>query len=154
MRPHAPPEGSARVEAHGTGNWVVDRVSVDRVRSKSGSGVDRVGSKPGSAVDRVGSKSGSGQNPGRPLTRSGQNPGRSLIGSGSDRVRDDVSMMSASDNLNRLTGSKNGSGQNRFDRIGHVTGSSLRQHDVSKPVGFRSGACPSRAVLLNARGGA
>ena len=33
---------------------------------------------------------------------------------------DDVSMMSASS----LTGSKNGSGQNRFDRVGQVTGSS------------------------------
>ena len=112
-RPHAPPEGSARVEARGTGSWVVDRVSIDRVGSKSGSaligsgqnpgrGVDRAGSKSGSAVDRVGSKSGLG----------------------SDRVRDDVSMTSASGNLNRFDRVENGSGQNRFDRVGHVTGSS------------------------------
>ena len=52
----------------------------------TGSGVDRVGSKSGSGVGRVGSKSGSDQK----------------SGSGSDRVRDDVSMTSASG----LTGSK------------------------------------------------
>ena len=79
-----------RVEARGTGIWVVDRVSVDR----------------------------SGQNPGRALTGSGQNPGRPLAGpsqksgSGSDWVRDDVSMTSASG----LTRSKNESGQ----RLGWV----------------------------------
>ena len=61
---------------------------------------------------------GSGQNPGRALTGSGQNQGQALAGlgqksrSGSDRVRDDVSMTSASG----LTGSKNESGQ----RLGRV----------------------------------
>ena len=52
--------------------------AVDRVGSKSGSCVDRVGSKFESVVDRVRSKSESAQK----------------SGSGSDRVRDDVTMMS------------------------------------------------------------
>ena len=85
------------MEARGTGSWVVDRVS----------------------VDRVGSKSGSGHNPGRPLTESGQKSW-----SGLNRVRDDVIMTSASDNLNRFDRVENGLGKNRFDRVGHVTGSS------------------------------
>ena len=66
----------------------------------TGSGVDLVGSKSGSGVDRVGSNSRSGQK----------------SGSGSDQVRDDVSI--------RFDRVENGSGQNRFDRVGQVTGSS------------------------------
>ena len=57
----------------------------------TGSGIDRVGSKSGSGVDRFGSKSGSGQK----------------SGYGSDRVRDYVSMTSASG----LTGSKTDRGR-------------------------------------------
>ena len=75
------------MEARGTGCWVVDRVSVDRVRSKSGSGVDR-----------------SGQNPGQSLTGSGQKSGL-----GSDRVRDDVSIRF--DRVKKRIGAETGSGQ-------------------------------------------
>ena len=66
---------------------------------------------------------GSGQTSGRALAGSGQNPGLVLTGSGqksgscSDRVRDDISMKSAS----CLTGSKTDRGR---DWVGHVTGSS------------------------------
>ena len=90
----------------------------------TGSVLTGSGQNPGRAL------TGSGQNPGRPLTGSSQNPGRSLTGSGqksgsgSDRVGDDVSMTSASGNLNRFDRVENGSGQNWFDRVGHVTGSS------------------------------
>ena len=88
---------------------------------------------------------GSGQTSYRALTGSGQNPGRVLtgsgqkFGSGSGRVRDDVSMTSASG----LTGSKTDRGR---DWVGHVTS--------ANQLGFRSGVCPSRTVVLNARGGA
>ena len=110
------------MEAHGTGSWVVDRVSVDRVGSKSGSALTGLGQYPSRALTGSSQSpglplTGSGQNPGRALTGSCQNPGRQLtgssqkFGSGSDRVRDDVSMTSASDNLNRLTGLKTDRGR-------------------------------------------
>ena len=88
------------------------------------------------------------------MTGSGQNPGRALIGlgqksgSGSDRVRDDVSMTLASGNLNRFDRVENGSGQRLGRSCDWVKLTSANQ------LGFRSGACLSRAVVPNARGGA
>ena len=65
MRPHAPPEGSVRVEARGsachrllgllTGSALIGS-GVDRVGPLIGSGVDRVRLKSGLIVGRVGSK--------------------------------------------------------------------------------------------------
>ena len=92
-------------------------------RLLTGSALTGSGQNPGWAL------TGSGQNPGRTLAGSGQNPGRALTGSGQksrsavDRVIDDASMTPASGNLNRFDRVENGSGQNRFDRVGHVTGS-------------------------------
>ena len=91
-----------------------------------GSCVDRVGSKSGSGVDRVGSK-----------IRVRLRP-----------VRDDVSMTSVSGNLNRFDRVENGSGQRLGRSCDWVTLTSANQ------FGFRSGACPSCVVVLNAREGA
>ena len=92
------------------------------------------GSLIGSTVDRVGSNIRVWE-----LTGSGQKSG-----SGLDRVRDDVSMTSTSG----LTGSKT---DRVRDWVGHAYWVKLTS---ANQLGFRSGACPSRAVVLNARGGA
>ena len=66
------------------------------------------------------------------LTRSGQNPGGVKIRvrrwpgrvKNPGRAQTGSEMTSASSNLNRFDRVENGSGQNRFDWVGHVTGSS------------------------------